>query len=86
MRFVNDDLTVQASIFQQILSCVSLCHKDFKNHLLTKVSVKNFSEYIFRQQKWHQHKITSKTGISLEITLNVCKCLIVSLVLVKFLT
>ena len=29
--------------------------------------------------------IRSKTGISLEITLDVCKCLIVSLVLTKFL-
>ena len=50
-RFVNENLTVQAIIFQKILSCVSLCHKDFKKHLLIKVSIKNFSEYIFRQLK-----------------------------------
>ena len=39
---------------------------------------KNFSEYICRQLKYHQHRIKNKTGISLEIILNVCKCLIVS--------
>ena len=43
--------TVQAIIFQKILSFVSLCHKDFKKNLLIKVSIKNFSEYIFRQLK-----------------------------------
>ena len=79
------NLTVQAIIFQKILSCVSLCHKDFKKHLLIKVSIKNFSEYIFRQLKSHQHKIKSKIGISLEIALNVFKCLIVSLFPIKFL-
>ena len=35
--------------------------------------------------KYHQLKISNKTGISLEIALNVFKCLIVSLVLLKFL-
>ena len=68
--------------FQKILSCFSLCHKYFKKHLLVK-ALKDFSEYFFRQLKQHQHKIRSKTGISLEITLNVCKCLIVSLVLIN---
>ena len=71
------NLTVQVVIFQELLSCVSLCHKDFKKHLLIKVSIKKWSEYIFRQLKLHHYKI-SKTGISLEITL---KCLVVSLVL-----
>ena len=42
------NLTVQAIIFQKILSCVSLCHKDFKKHLLIK-ALKNFSEYILLQ-------------------------------------
>ena len=39
-RFVNENLTVQAIIFQIILSCVSFCHKDFEKHLLIKVSIK----------------------------------------------
>ena len=47
--------------------------------------LKNFPVYIFKKLKYHQHKIKSKTDISLEITLNVCKCLIVSLVLLEFL-
>ena len=38
-----------------------------------RVSINYFSEYIFRQLKWHQHKIRSKTDISSEITVNVCK-------------
>ena len=52
--------------------------------MLIKVTIK-FSEYIFRHLKQKcQHKIRSKTGISLEITVNVFKCLIVSLVPLKF--
>ena len=78
-------MTVEVIFFQKILSCVSICNKDFKKHFLIKVSIKNLSEYFFRQLKLHQHKIRTKTGISLEITLNVCKCLIASLVLIKFL-
>ena len=68
------------------LNCLLLYrdYKDFKKHLLTKVSIKkNFSEYISRQLKEHQHKIRSKTGILLEIT--VFKWLIVSLTPRKFL-
>ena len=65
---------------------VSLCHKDFKKHLLIKVwTLKNLFDYICRQLKYHQHKIRSKTGISLEIILNVFKCFLVSLVPLKFL-
>ena len=67
------------------LNCLLLYrdYKDFKKHLLTKVSIKkNFSEYISRQLKEHQHKIRSKTGILLEIT--VFKWLIVSLTPRKF--
>ena len=82
MEVFNENLTVQAIIFQKILSCVSLYHKDFKKHLLIKVS--NFSEYFFRQLR-HHHMVRSKTGILLEIILDVCKYLIVSLVLTKFL-
>ena len=48
-------------------------------------SIKNFSQYICRQLQQHQYKIRSKTGISLKITLNVFKCLIVFLVSVKLL-
>ena len=70
---------------KKILSCVSLCHKDFKKHLLIKVSIKSSSECIFRKLKQHQHKIITKTEISLEITLNVFKCLMVSLASLKFL-
>ena len=45
----NENLIVEAIISQkkkkkkQKLVCVSLCHKDFKNHLLIKV-LNNFSE------------------------------------------
>ena len=67
------------------MTCVSLCHKDFKKHLLIKETLKNLSEYICRQLKQHQRKIRSKTDISLEITLNIFKCLISSLVPIKFL-
>ena len=63
---------------------VSLCHKDFKKHL-KKISIKKLSEYIFRQLKQQQRKLRSETSISLEITLNVFKCFIVSLVPLKFL-
>ena len=56
-----------------------------KKHLLIKISIKKLSEYTFRQLKYHQLKIRSKTGISIEIALNVFKCLIVSLVLLKLL-
>ena len=47
-RFANENLSVKAIIFQKVLSCVPLFHKDFKKHLLIKVSIKK-SEYIFRQ-------------------------------------
>ena len=40
---------------------------------------------ICRQLKYHQHRIRSKIGISLEIILNAFKYLIVSLVPLKFL-
>ena len=39
----------------------------------------------YRQLKCHQHRIRSKTGISLEINLNVFKCLKVSLATLNFL-
>ena len=42
----NENLIVEAIISQkkkQKLVCVSLCHKDFKNHLFIKV-LNNFSE------------------------------------------
>ena len=46
--------------------------------------LKKFSEYICIQPIYHQHRRTNKAGVSLEITLNVFKCLVVSLVLPKF--
>ena len=49
--------------FSKKLTCVSLCHKHLKKHLLMKVNIKNFFEYICRQLKYHQHSIKSKTGI-----------------------
>ena len=71
--------------FSKKLTCVFLCHKDLKKHLLIKVNIKKFSEQICRQLKYQQHRIRSKTGISLEIILNVFKCLIVLLVPLKLL-
>ena len=78
-RFVDENLTVQAIVFQKMLSCASLCHKDFKKHLLIKASLKKFLCIHLQTSK-----VRSKTVISLEITLNVFKCLVVSLVLLKF--
>ena len=49
------------------VTCVSFCHKDFKKHLLIKVSIKTLSEYICRQLKQHQQKIRDKTNTSLQI-------------------
>ena len=65
------------------LTCASLCHKDLKKYLLMKI--RNFCEYSRRQLKYHQHRIKSKISISSKIILNVLKCLIVSLVPLKFL-
>ena len=59
--------------------------KIWKNICSWKEILRNFSEYIRKQLKYHQHRIRSKTGISLKIVLNVLKCLIVSLVPLKFL-
>ena len=50
-----------------------------------KVYMKKFSEYICRQLKHHQHSARGKTSTSLDIILNVFKCLAVSLVPLKFL-
>ena len=57
----------------------------FVNENLTVQAIKNLSEYTFRQLKQHQHKIKTETGILLEITLNIFKCLIISLFPLKFL-
>ena len=50
MRFVNDDLTVQASIFQQIYTKLCLPSPQRFQKAFAHKSVKNFSEYIFRQK------------------------------------
>ena len=76
-------LVLVISCSQKNPTYVSLCHKDLKQSLLVKVNSKN--TYICRQLKYHQHRIRSKTGISLVIILNVFKCLKVSLVPLKFL-
>ena len=47
--------------------------------------LKHLSEYICRQLKYHQHRIRSETGMSLEIILDVFKWPIVSLVPLKIL-
>ena len=57
--------------FSKKLISVSFCHEDFKKRLLIKVNIKNFAEYICRQLKYHQHKIRSNTGLSLELIVNV---------------
>ena len=56
--------------FSKKLISVSFCHEDFEKHLLIKVNIKNFAEYICRQLKYHQQKI-SNTGLSLELIVNV---------------
>ena len=45
--------------------------------------LKHLSEYICRQLKYHQHRIRSETGMSLEMILDVFKWPIVSLVPLK---
>ena len=61
-------------------------HQRFQKAFAEKIKYqKNFSEILFRELKQHQHNIRSKTAISLEITRNVFKRLIVSLVPLKFL-
>ena len=67
-------------------TCMSLtfCNKDLKKHFLMKI-FKNFSEYISRKLKYHQHRIRCKTGILLEIILDLFKCFSVWLVPLKFL-
>ena len=47
--------------------------------------IKKFCEYIYRQLKYHQHRIKIKISISSKIILNVLKCLVVSLVPLKLL-
>ena len=59
--------------------------KIWKNICSWKQILRNFSEYICKQLKYHQHRIRSKTGISLDIILIVFSCLIVSFVPLKFL-
>ena len=67
------------------LPVILFATKILKKHLLIKMSIKKLSEYNFRQLKYHQLKIRSKTGIWIEITLNVLNCLIVCLVPLKLL-
>ena len=65
-----------AIIFQN--NCpVYVGHKSSKKHF--KLIWKDLSDCIYRQLNCHQHRIRSETGISLEIILNVFKCLAVSL-------
>ena len=47
--------------------------------------MKNFSEYVCRQLKYNRHRIRSKICFSLEIILNVFKCLTTLLVPLKLL-
>ena len=49
--------------------CSYYLSQRFQKQLLIK-ALKKFSEYICRQLKWHQHKIRSRSSISLEITLS----------------
>ena len=52
-------------------------HIDLKKHFkLTKVN-KKLSKDICRQLKYHQDKIRTEIGVSLEVILKVFKCLIV---------
>ena len=55
------------------------------NILPKKKILKNISECICRQLKYHKNRIRSEIGISLEIILDVFTCLTVSLVPLKFL-
>ena len=51
--------------------CLFLPQRFQKTFAHKSITLKNFSEHICRQLKQHQEKIRSKTGLSLEITLNV---------------
>ena len=57
----------------------------FSKNLAIPRVCKNFSEYICGKLKYHQHRIRNKTSISLEIILNVFKCLTISLAPLQFL-
>ena len=68
MNFVNENYTYcsQAIIFQKQLTCIpwtQRSEKAFYAHM--KVGQKNV--WIRRQLKYHQHRIRSEIGISLEI-------------------
>ena len=68
-----------------------LATKIWKNIFSWKEILKNLSEYICRQLKYHQCRIRGKTGIWLEIILNVfkysvtCSTKILTLVIAPFL-
>ena len=41
-KFLNENYTVHKLLFLKKLTCVPLCHKDFKIHLLLKINIKIF--------------------------------------------
>ena len=64
--------TVQKPLFFNTTDLHSLDLNIWQNKyfMFVKVNIKNFSEYICRQLKHHQHSIRSEIGILLEIVLN----------------
>ena len=75
-------LFINYYFWKKKLICVSLCHKDWKKHLLIN-TYEYFSKYICRQLKY-QHRIRSKVGISLEIIFNVIKILTLAIAPILF--
>ena len=64
----------------------SLHYKDSKKNICSWILIsKNFLEYICSHLKYNQYRIKSKTGISLEISKSIFKCLAVSVFSMKFL-
>ena len=85
-RFVNENCTVHKLLsLKETDLCLAWPQKFEKNICSWKYKLKNFSEYIWRHLKCHQHRMRNKTGILTEIILNVSKCLTISLALVRFL-
>ena len=70
-KFINETCTVHKLLLlkKKQKTGPMPATKILKEHLFMKI-FKKFSEYICRPLQYHQHRITSKTGISLRIILN----------------
>ena len=70
---INENCIVHKVLFLEKSNLCLLLSKSFEQIFAqeSKYIFKLFSEYIYRQRKYYQHRITRKADISLEIILNV---------------